>query len=128
VRTLHVGLSVADLERSLAFYTSLGYDVLGEVPATELGRLTMLKLPDDEFVSLELVDGPSAGKIDPGGLGHLVVKVERLHDTERGQVRHGELAACRRQHLREPGLAARSVRGVAGRHAPRTGLATADRR
>ena len=45
MRTLHVGLRVADLERSIAFYTSVGYEVLGEVPATELGSLTMLKLP-----------------------------------------------------------------------------------
>jgi lactoylglutathione lyase len=80
MRTLHIGLRVADLERSLAFYTSLGYDVLGEVPVTELGRLTMLKLPDDEFVSLELVYDPTAGKVDPGGLSHLVVKVEAIHD------------------------------------------------
>lgn len=37
MRTLHMGLRVADLERSLAFYTGLGYDVLGKVPETELG-------------------------------------------------------------------------------------------
>jgi lactoylglutathione lyase len=49
MRTLHVGLRVGDLERSLAFYTELGYQVLGNVPETELGSLTMLKLPGDEF-------------------------------------------------------------------------------
>ena len=49
MRTLHVGLRVADLARSLAFYTGLGYEVLGNVPATEFGSLTMLKLPGDEF-------------------------------------------------------------------------------
>jgi lactoylglutathione lyase len=81
MRTLHIGLRVADLERSLTFYTTLGYDVLGEVPVTELGRLTMLKLPDDAFVSLELVYDPTEGKVDPGGLSHLVVKVEAIHDT-----------------------------------------------
>ena len=37
MRTLHVGLRVADLDRSLAFYTALGYEVLGEVPETALG-------------------------------------------------------------------------------------------
>lgn len=51
MRTLHVGLRVSDLERSLAFYTTLGYEVLGEAPETELGSLTMLKLPGDEFVT-----------------------------------------------------------------------------
>lgn len=73
MRTLHVGLRVEDLERSLVFYTSLGYEVLGTVPETELGGLTMLKLPDDEFVSVELVHDPAAVAIGPGGLSHLVV-------------------------------------------------------
>ena len=45
MRTLHVGLRVADQDRSLAFYSSLGYEVIGEVPVTELGSLRMLKLP-----------------------------------------------------------------------------------
>ena len=37
MRTLHLGLRVAELERSLAFYTNLGYEVLGEVPETKTG-------------------------------------------------------------------------------------------
>ena len=81
MRTLHVGLRVADLERSIAFYTSVGYEVLGEVPATELGFLTMLKLPGDEFVALELVHDPSDGRVEPGGFSHLVISVEDLHAT-----------------------------------------------
>lgn len=78
MRTLHVGLRVANLERSLAFYTGLGYKVLGSVPETELGSLTMLKLPGDEFVTLELVHDPSKGAVDPGGLSHLVIHVESV--------------------------------------------------
>ena len=81
MRTLHIGLRVADLERSLAFYTGLGYDVLGKVPETEFGSLTMLKLPSDEFVIIELEHDPSRGKIDPGGLNHFVIQVESMHDT-----------------------------------------------
>ena len=65
MRTLHLGLRVADLERSLAFYTGLGYEVLGEVPETAFGSLTMLKLPGDEFVSLELVHDPARSSVDP---------------------------------------------------------------
>ena len=57
MRTLHVGLRVSDLERSLVFYTSLGYVVVGTVEGTPFGRLTMLRLPDDEFVTIELVQG-----------------------------------------------------------------------
>ncbi len=81
MKTLHVGLRVSDLARSLAFYTALGYDVIGEVPATEHGRLTMLKLPGDEFVSLELVHDPAGGPVEPGGLNHLVIQVEAMRDT-----------------------------------------------
>jgi catechol 2,3-dioxygenase-like lactoylglutathione lyase family enzyme len=81
MRTLHVGLRVEDLERSLGFYTSLGYEVVGTVPETEFGSLTMLKLPKDSFVSLELVHDPGAGTITPAGLNHFVIAVEALHDT-----------------------------------------------
>jgi lactoylglutathione lyase len=68
---------VADLERSLAFYGALGYEVLGNVPGTSMGDLTMIKLPGDPFVAIELVSGPSR----PGGgdgLSHFVVKVESM--------------------------------------------------
>lgn len=78
MRTLHVGLRVADLEVSLAFYTALGYDVVGSVPETPFGSLTMLKLPGDPFVALELVHSPGPGPVGPGGLNHLVIKVESL--------------------------------------------------
>ena len=79
MRTLHIGLRVEDLERSLGFYTSVGYDVVGTVPETELGSLTMLKLPGDEFVALELVHDPTLGRVDPGGISHIVVQVEDVH-------------------------------------------------
>jgi lactoylglutathione lyase len=81
VRTLHLGLRVTDLERSLGFYTALGYDVLGGVPETGLGRLTMLKLPDDEFVAIELVHDPDRGQVAPSGFSHLVIQVESLQAT-----------------------------------------------
>jgi lactoylglutathione lyase len=81
MRTLHVGLRVGELDRSLAFYRALGYEVVGEVPDTEFGRLTMLKLPGDEFVSLELVHDPRRDIVDPGGLNHLVVQVESMQAT-----------------------------------------------
>jgi lactoylglutathione lyase len=81
MRTLHLGLRVADPERSIAFYTALGYEVLGDVPATELGTLTMLKLPGDEFVALELVHDPTYGLVEPGGLSHVVIQVEDVNAT-----------------------------------------------
>jgi lactoylglutathione lyase len=79
MRTLHVGLRVTDLERSLAFYTAVGYEVVGSVPETGLGHLTMLKLPDDDFVTIELAHDPTTRGIEPGtGLSHLVVQVESV--------------------------------------------------
>jgi lactoylglutathione lyase len=82
VRTLHVGLRVAHRERSIAFYRSLGYEVVGEVPGTSLGHLTMLKLPGDEFVSLELVSGAPGtvvGRDDR--LSHVVIQVGSMDDA-----------------------------------------------
>jgi lactoylglutathione lyase len=81
MRTLHVGLRVEDLDRSLEFYGGVGYEVVGTVPGTEFGTLTMLKLPGDPFVSIELVHDPAAGRVDPRGLNHLVIAVEALHET-----------------------------------------------
>jgi lactoylglutathione lyase len=89
MRTLHLGLRVADLERSLAFYTGIGYEVIGDVPETGLGHLTMLKLPDDEFVTIELVHDPK-GQIDVTiGLSHFVIKVETMDATLSALVARG---------------------------------------
>lgn len=78
MRTLHIGLRVTDLERSLAFYNALGYAELGRVPETPFGSLTMLKLPDDPFVALELVHHPERPVDAVVGFNHLVVQVESL--------------------------------------------------
>lgn len=59
MRTLHVGLRVSNLERSLAFYTAVGYTVIGTVEKTAYGSLTMLQLPGDDFVTIELVHDPA---------------------------------------------------------------------
>ncbi|HKQ00208.1 MAG TPA: VOC family protein [Actinomycetes bacterium] len=82
MRTLHFGLRVADLQRSLAFYTAVGYEVVGSVPETPFGHLTMLKLPDDEFVTIELVHDPRNGEVDIGsGLNHFVIQVASMDAT-----------------------------------------------
>ena len=82
MRTLHVGLWVADPERAVAFYTAVGYEVVGRVPETPAGQLTMLKLPDDDVVSVELVFEPSEADRDRGtGLSHLVVQVDSMDAT-----------------------------------------------
>jgi lactoylglutathione lyase len=79
MRTLHIGLRVSDLEQSLAFYTAVGYTVTGSVQGTASGSLTMLQLPGDPFVTIELVHDPARGTAGIGtGINHLVIKVESM--------------------------------------------------
>jgi len=79
MRTLHVGLRVGDLQRSLAFYEAAGYTVIGTVEGTPHGTLSMLQLPDDPFVSIELVHNPARGSAGLGiGISHLVIQVGSL--------------------------------------------------
>jgi len=90
MRTLHVGLRVSDFERSLAFYTAVGYTVVGTVEGTAFGSLTMLRLPGDDFVTIELVHDPARGKVDLGtGINHLVIQVESLDATLAGLTAKG---------------------------------------
>jgi len=84
MRTIHLGLRVTDADRSIAFYTAVGYEIVGHVPDTPIGDLTMLKLPADEFVTIELVhdtalthDHAPAG----GALSHLVIATGSMDDT-----------------------------------------------
>ncbi len=82
MRTLHLGLRVADPDRAVAFYTAIGYEVVGRVPETTSGQLTMLKLPDDDVVSVELVFDATGVAGDRGsGLSHLVIQVEAMDAT-----------------------------------------------
>jgi lactoylglutathione lyase len=77
-----MGLRVADLERSTAFYSALGYEVVGTVPSTPIGDLTMLKLPDDEFVTVELVHDPTTQHgLGAAALSHLVIAVDSMEAT-----------------------------------------------
>jgi len=109
MRTLHLGLRVTDLERSLAFYTAVGYTVVGTVEATVFGRLTMLRLPGDDFVTIELVHDPARGKVELGtGINHLVIQVDSLDATLADLSAKGIVAE-------PPGLpTARTTRGPVG--------------
>jgi lactoylglutathione lyase len=90
MRTLHFGLRVADLDRSIAFYTAVGYEVVGEVPETGLGHLTMIKLRGDEFVTIELVHKPDETTVNGGaGLSHFVIQVESMDVTLTELAAHG---------------------------------------
>ena len=89
LRTLHFGLRVTDLERSLAFYSAIGYEVVGSVPETPLGSLTMIKLPKDDFVTIELVHDPAHKETVGSALSHMVIQVDRIDDFIAELVRHG---------------------------------------
>ena len=78
---LQLGLRVSDLDRSLIFYTVLGYAELGRVAGTAFGTLCMLQLPDDPYVSLELVWRPGRPVDDVGAVNHLVIQVDDLEAT-----------------------------------------------
>jgi len=81
MRMLHLGLRVSDLERSLAFYSAVGYTVVGRVPETGFGSLTLIQLPDDPFVSLELVHDPARPVTDTSAVNHLVIQTDDLAAT-----------------------------------------------
>ena len=74
-------VQLARLGGACTFYTALGYAKLGSVPETEFGSLTMLQLPDDPFVSLELVHDPARPVNDIGAVNHLVIQVDDLTAT-----------------------------------------------
>jgi len=82
MKTLHSAYRVTDLEASLAFYTSLGWEQVGRVDIGGGTSLTMLKFPSDEVVTLELVHRPADGSVVIGtGFSHLVVQVDNLSST-----------------------------------------------
>jgi lactoylglutathione lyase len=79
MRTLQSAYRVTDLVASLDFYAALGYEHVGRVDLGDGVTLTMLKLPDDEVVTLELVHRPSDGPVVIGsGFSHLAVQVDDL--------------------------------------------------
>jgi len=78
MRTLHTAYRISDLERSLAFYTGVGFIEVGRVTVEDGRLLVMLRLPDDGAVTLELVLDPRDPFPGVGGFSHLVVQVDDL--------------------------------------------------
>lgn len=82
MRTLHTSYRVTDIAASLDFYTALGYTQVGRVDLGVGASLTMLKFPNEEVVTLELVHRPVDGPVDIGtGFSHLPVQVDDLSAT-----------------------------------------------
>lgn len=79
MRTCIVAWRVTDLDRSLGFYTALGYVELGRVIGDDGESLVVLKFPDEPVASLELVHRPADGPVDVGsGIDHLAIHVDAL--------------------------------------------------
>jgi lactoylglutathione lyase len=111
VKTLFVSYRVTDLDRSLGFYTALGYAELGRVVIGDGACLVILKFPDEPAASLELVHRPAAGPVDVGsGFDHLAIQIERLADTV--------------ETLTEAGLEPEPVQYPGGPDGPRTSWLT----
>lgn len=78
MKTLFPAIRVTNLDASLSFYRSVGYDVVGTVVVDVGTRLVMLALPEEAEVSLELVHRPADGPVSPCGLDHLAVQVDDI--------------------------------------------------
>ena len=106
MKTLFPAIRVSNLDASLSFYRSVGYDVVGTVAADVGTRLAMLALPEEAEVSLELVHRPADGPVSPRGLDHLAVQVDDL--------------AVARELLMARGLEPGEVEAPGGADGPRT--------
>ncbi|MDC2956630.1 VOC family protein [Streptomyces gilvifuscus] len=111
MKTLFVSYRVTDLDRSLGFYTALGYAELGRVDGGHGARLVILKFPDEPAASLELVHRPDDGPVDVGsGFDHLAIQVDSL--------------AAALEMLTEAGLRPEPVQCPGGPQGPKTSWLT----
>ncbi|TQJ85451.1 VOC family protein [Streptomyces sp. SLBN-31] len=111
MKTLFVSYRVTDLDRSLGFYSALGYAELGRVDVGHGARLVILKFPDEPAASLELVHRPGDGPVDVGsGFDHLAIQVDSLATTL--------------ETLTQAGLKPEPVQYPGGSHGPKTSWLT----
>ncbi|WP_327406221.1 VOC family protein [Streptomyces sp. NBC_01288] len=111
MKTLFVSYRVTDLDRSLTFYTALGYGELGRVEIGDGARLVILSFPGEPAASLELVHRPDDGPVDVGsGFDHLAIQVDTLTTTL--------------ETLTEAGLEPEPLQYPGGPHGPRTSWLT----
>jgi lactoylglutathione lyase len=81
VKTLLVAYHISD-PASLDFYFKLGYIEVGRTDIGNGGSLIVLKFPDEEVGTLELIHRPTDDPVYPGtGFSHIVVQVDDLRAT-----------------------------------------------
>lgn len=78
MKVLFPAVRVRDLTASLAFYTSVGFEVVGRVEGGDGTTMAMLALPQQSEVSLELVHSDARAVVTPGGFDHLALQVDDL--------------------------------------------------
>jgi lactoylglutathione lyase len=111
MKTIMVAYRVADLDRSLVFYSALGYVELGRVEGVDGGRLVILKFPEEPVATLELVHRRGDGPVEVGnGFDHLAIQVDVLTATL--------------EALTQAGLEPGPVQFPAGSDGPRTSWLT----
>jgi lactoylglutathione lyase len=106
MKVLFPAFRVSQLDASLAFYTSVGFEIVGQVEGGEGTRLAMLALREEDEVTLELVHKEGRDPMAPGGMDHLAIQVDDLEATR------ADLAAA--------GLDVGPVETPGGRDGPRT--------
>lgn len=106
VKVLFPALRVAHLDASVAFYSRLGLEVVGEVQGGDGTRMVMLALPQQTEVSLELVHSAKHAPPSQGGLDHVAIQVDDLAST--------------RAHLSAAGIHVGRVETPGGLDGPRT--------
>ncbi|MFD4476630.1 VOC family protein [Streptomyces sp. NPDC058471] len=111
MKTLFAAYRVTDLDRSLTFYTALGYVELGRVDTEGGSHLVLLKFPGEPAASLELVHRPVDARVDVGsGFDHLAIQVDTLATTL--------------ERLADAGLEPGPVQQPGGPHGPKTSWLT----
>ncbi len=79
---IHTCYRIADIDRSVAFYTALGFEETGRIPIRDEATNVFMSLPDDG-PRLELTF--NHGVTDPydvgTGYGHIAVRVDDLDAT-----------------------------------------------
>jgi lactoylglutathione lyase len=81
MKVLFPAFRVSHLDASLAFYVSVGFEIVGQVTGGDGTRMAMLALPDEDEVSLELVLSSADRPVGPGGVDHLAIQVDDLEVT-----------------------------------------------
>ena len=78
---IHTCYRIGDIDRSVAFYESLGFEERGRAQVRDGATNVFMGLPGDG-ARLELTHNPGVDHYEIGsGYGHVAVTVDDIHDT-----------------------------------------------